>query len=414
LFNRSVIPANNFLGAGTVSFANVATQTGNLVPPGVTVNSSIHPVALPGFPFNDVITPLGNNPVVNPGIVGFQGLNNLGMGRQSTITPGVGGFVFSASSSSFNLLIRALKTQGRIDIMSRPQLMTTDNQTASILIGQSFPYPTGTTVTTGIATTNVAYRDIGVLLNVTPRISPDGKVYMRVNPEVSSIVPTTINLGNGVLATAFNVQSVNTTISAQDGETVAIGGMISKKDQKNENKVPWFGDLPYVGSMFRFRTSTKAKTELIVILTPHIVRNRFDADRVLAMESRRMDWVVGDVMKIHGSTGMEPVLSNHEPLVAPGQPLPYVQPPGMGAQSKKFSNPPSTQPNSGSGLQPASVKTVVHSSLESQAPATVINQITAPPEEPDNSNPDSAGSDAAASADKGKESSRWNIFRNRK
>jgi hypothetical protein len=119
-------------------------------------------------------------------------------------------------------------------------------------------------------------------------------------------------------------------------------------------------------------------------------------------------------MKIHGSSGMEPVLSNHEPFVAPGQPLPYVQPPGMGAQSKRSSNPPSTQVNSGSGLQPASAKAVVHSSLESQAPATVINQITAPPQELDNSNPDSTGSDAAASTDKGKESSRWNIFRNRK
>src|SRR5262249_28095101 len=154
----------------------------------VTVNSSINPSALPGFAFNST-QPLGNNPLADPAIVGFQGLNNLGVGRSST-TNGVGGFVFSAASDSFTLLIRALKVQQRLDILSRPQVMTLDNQTATINIGQSVPYLGDSTVTaTGLATQSVLRASIGVNLAVTPKINPDGSVVMRVTPEISSLGP---------------------------------------------------------------------------------------------------------------------------------------------------------------------------------------------------------------------------------
>src|SRR5262249_43846465 len=279
----------------------------------------INPAAQPGFNFNTT-APLGSNPVVNPGIVGFQGLGNLGVGRQSP-TAGVGGFVFSAASNTFNLLIRALKTQGRIEVLSRPLLMTLDSQTSEINIGQRFPIVTGSTI--GVAGTfqsSVEYIPVGVILRVTPRISPDGSVVMRVHPEISSVQPTQIPLGNGQVATAFNAQVVETTIAAQDGETVAIGGLIAKRDEKRENKIPWLGDLPYVGAAFRYRTHTKERRELMVILTPHVVRNRFDADRILAEESKRISWCLGDVVNIHGTHGMEPI------LYPQGAPAPYGVP----------------------------------------------------------------------------------------
>src|SRR5439155_7262953 len=135
-----------------------------------------------------------------------------------------------------------------------------------------------------------------------------------------------INLGNGLLAPQFNVQTVETTVAAMDGETVAIGGLISARDSKNENKIPFFGDLPLVGSLFRFRTQLKTKQELLVILTPHVVRCRADAERMLAMESRRMDWAIGDVIKTHGTTGWEPMMP-HYPLEFPNQKLfPHAEP----------------------------------------------------------------------------------------
>jgi type II secretory pathway component GspD/PulD (secretin) len=313
LFTRSIIPAENFFGTGgTVSYSNPG-----MVPPGVMVSSTVNPAAQPGFNFNDVTVPLGNNPVVSPGIVGFQGLSNLGVGRVSPT--GVGGFVFSAASNTFNLLIRALKTQGRIDILSRPQIMTTDNQTALVNIGQDVPYVSAVTITgTGLATPTVTYRAVGVIMQVTPRISPDGTVLMRVIPEVSSVLPTMVNLGNGVMASEFNVQHFETTVTARDGETVAIGGLIQKKDTKTENKYPWLGDLPYIGALWRYRTQSKNKTELMVILTPHIVRSPMDADRVLAEEAKRMDWIVGDVVKTQGISGMAPILPPPSPALGAG------------------------------------------------------------------------------------------------
>ena len=97
---------------------------------------------------------------------------------------------------------------------------------------------------------------------------------MRVFPEISSVAATQVDLGNGVLATQFNEQSVETTVVAGDGETVAIGGLIAKRDQKQENKIPWLGDLPYLGYLFKTRTLTTSKTELLIFLTPKVVTDR--------------------------------------------------------------------------------------------------------------------------------------------
>src|SRR5262249_18751421 len=162
------------------------------------------------------------------------GLGNLGLGRVSP-NSGVGGFVFSAASDSFSLLLRALKTQGRLDILSRPSLMAFNNQTANLLVGQNFPIITATNVTaTGLITNSITYVDVGVSLAVTPQITVDNRVLMRVQPTVSSVANTTVSLGNNVTATAFNTQQVATTVIAEDGETVVIGGLLMKRDNKTE------------------------------------------------------------------------------------------------------------------------------------------------------------------------------------
>jgi type II secretion system protein D len=307
LFSRSILPSATGLGtSGTVTITNPTSGT-SLTAPGVTINTAIQPTGNPGFNFNTT-APLGNT--VDAGktnLVGVQGLGNLGVGRASS-TSGIGGFVFSAASDSFNLLIRALKTQGRMDILSRPQVMALDNQTAFVQVGSKYPYITNSTIgTAGNIINTVGYQNIGIILNVTPKINPDGTVLMRVDPQVSTVAPTTVSLGTGVNAAAFNIQEVQTTVVAGDGETVAIGGLISSNDTRNENKIPVLGDLPCLGALFRFRTQTKTKTELLVILTPHIVRSRAEADRILAEESRRMDWLLGNVVKTQGVSGMEPV-----------------------------------------------------------------------------------------------------------
>jgi type II secretion system protein D len=313
LFQRSIY------GPGSYNF----TDSGNLqgiLPGGVTINNATTPTAIPGYNFNSTL-PLGNSALApGPGIVGYQAISNLGVGRVSPIS-NVGGLVFSVGSDALSVLVRALQTQGRIDILSRPQIMTMDNQTARINIGQQVPLNFGSNVSVGVVSNNIQYVPVGVILTVTPRISPDGTVLMRVAPQVSDVSSQTVSLGNGQTGTILDVQQIETTVLAQDGETVAIGGMITKHDVLNENKVPCLGDLPYLGTLFRYRTAQHSKTELLVILTPHIIRCPADADHLLGVESGRMQWRTEDVMKVHATTGMEPVLAS-PPADMPGLPQP--------------------------------------------------------------------------------------------
>jgi len=198
--------------------------------------------------------------------------------------------------------------QNRVDILSRPQIMTLDNQTALINVGKEIPIVTGTTLTaTGLSQQSIDRRQVGVILQVTPKIGPDGQILMRIIPEVSAVDPVPVNLGNGNIGTALDIQHVETTVTAYDGETIALAGLLSKSDTKTENKVPWFGDLPGVGVLFRYRTQNKMKKELIFIMTPHVVRCRADADRILAEESRKMDWFLNDVLKMHGNATIDPL-----------------------------------------------------------------------------------------------------------
>jgi type II secretion system protein D len=350
LFERSIFPQTAFIAGSDVNITGPTSgePLPTLVPAGVVVNST-NPVAQPGFNFNTT-APLGNNPFA-PGrsIVGFQGLGSFGTGRNSP-NQNFGGFVFSAASDSFNLLVRALKQQGRLQVLSRPQLMTLDNQSAFVLVGQDFPYVTNTNVTNVAVTNSVEYRPVGVQLTVTPRISPDGTVIMRVRPEISSVGTGSIAIGGGAVAVPFNVQTVETTVLAQDGETVVIGGLITHRDFKNENKIPWFGDLPVAGALFRYRTQAKSKTELIVILTPRIIYNKMDTSAILAEETQKMDWLWGDVLRLYDTPGMKEVApppdrakmrpypgTDHETLLGDPPPVFSMDGPPLGEPPPVFS-----------------------------------------------------------------------------
>src|SRR5262249_52280088 len=221
-----------------------------------------------------VTTPLPNSSLISPGTVGFQGLGNLGVGRASSL--GFGGFVFSAANDSFNLLIRATQAPGRIHILIRPMIQVAGHPTRVVQLGQNFPVLTNTTLTgVGTSQQGIEYQTIGITMRVTPRVNPDGKVLMRVEPTISNPTATPINLGNGIQAFAFNTQTVQTTVLASDGETIVLGGLISRNENRIENGIPFFKDIPYVGALFRYRTHSLQKREVLIIMTPHIVKSAF-------------------------------------------------------------------------------------------------------------------------------------------
>jgi type II secretion system protein D len=270
----------------------------------------------PGFAFNS--SPLAGLP--NSGSerslstsdnVGPQGLTNFSIGRVNSEL-GFGGLVLSASSESVSILVRALQESRRLDILSRPQIRTLDNQPAFIQIGERVPRITQSTVTTGGNITNsVILEEVGLILGVTPRISPDGLVVMEIDAEKSELgpeaegIPISVTQEGGIIrAPRVKTTTAQATVSASDGETIVLGGLISKTTSNVIRKVPYLADIPLVGSLFRYDAVQGRKKELLIILTPYVIDGPEDNERIRQLETSRMSWCCADVHAMHGVAGL--------------------------------------------------------------------------------------------------------------
>jgi len=186
---------------------------------------------------------------------------------------GLGGFTFTVSGSDFNFLFRTLQNEGSLNVLSRPQIVAMDNQTALIDISDDVPYVTGTSTSiAGQITTQVARERIGIKLEVTPQINPDGFVRMEINQEVSDFTGSTVDVGQGVTAPVFFRRQAQTTVTVKDNETIVLGGLITSREERREQKIPILGDIPGLGLLFSNRQNDARKSELLVILTPRVIR----------------------------------------------------------------------------------------------------------------------------------------------
>lgn len=259
----------------------------------------------PGFNFNNTISSLGNNASGDTGIIGTQGLSNFSLGRQNGDL-GFGGFVFSAQSDAVSVLVRALAARRTVHILSRPQVRATHNLPASINVGQEVPVVDGVTVNDNFVTPNISSRSVGIILEVTPRVTSDGTVFMDVYAEKSGLasggVPvfTDVTTGNVVESVIINSAIADTVVAVPNGQTIVIGGMITKNDETLERKVPWLGDLPIVGQAFRYDGTNTARTELLIFLTPRVVYSDIDAEVIKQIESERLHFIESEAEEIHG------------------------------------------------------------------------------------------------------------------
>ncbi|MCA9211660.1 MAG: hypothetical protein KDB27_01225 [Planctomycetales bacterium] len=268
---------------------------------------------LPGFNFNN--QPLGNSgstqALTNSDRVGSQGLSHFAVGRMNNEL-GFGGLVLSASSESVSVLIRALQEARRLDVLSRPQVRTLDNQPAFIQVGQRVPRIVATNITQGgLQTNSVELENVGLILGVTPRISPDGTVVMEIDAEKSSLgleqegIPITVSVDGSVIRSPrINTTTAQTTVSAASGETIIIGGLITKESQAVTRRVPYLSDIPLLGNAFRFDSTINKRNELLIILTPHIIRGPADSQRINQAEMAKLSWCEADVFEMHGDLGL--------------------------------------------------------------------------------------------------------------
>lgn len=265
----------------------------------------------PGFNFNNA--PLGNagsaRSLATSDKIGTQGLTHFSLGRTNTEL-GYGGFVFSASSENLSILLRALQDRRQLRVLSRPQIMTLDNQPAFIQVGKRVPRIIGTRFYAGTQFNAVELEPVGLILSVTPRISPDGTVVMQVDAEKSELgpesegIPVSISGGEVIRSPSVNVTTAQTTVSASDGETIVIGGLITKYNTAGSRRIPYLADIPLVGRLFRSDNARERRSELLIILTPRVVRNPQDAERIKQEEAARIHFVLSDVLEIHGPIGL--------------------------------------------------------------------------------------------------------------
>ena len=283
----------------------------------------------PGFDFNN--RPLGNSgsaaALAGGGSVAGQALSHFSLGRTSSDTE-FGGLVLAASSENISLLLRAMNQSRNLEILSRPQVMTLDNQPAFIQVGQKVPRIVGTSITQVGQVNSVELENVGLILGVTPRISPDGMVVMEVDAEKSDVgseidgIPVSVSAdGEVIRSPRVNIATAQTTVSAASGQTIVIGGLISSDNRSTSRRVPWLGDLPLVGSLFRYDGSSSVRKELLIILTPHVIRNAAEEEMMKQVEMARMSWITSDVfdwlnpaMPVSSETGDDRI-----PVIYPDQ-----------------------------------------------------------------------------------------------
>jgi general secretion pathway protein D len=200
-------------------------------------------------------------------------------------------------------VVTAFQTDDDIRILSTPQILTTDNEEASITVGENRPFQTTTTTTTSSDTFNsFEYRDVGKILKITPHISKDRMVRLVISLKVDSVNLAATTVGTQPVTSK---RTVDTTVIVRDGHTLVIGGLIDDNLTTNESKVPCLGDIPFFRPLFRFESEDVVKTNLYVFITPRVVRNPEEADEVSRRKRNEMDQISGGSIKLYDSQGTQ-------------------------------------------------------------------------------------------------------------
>lgn len=208
----------------------------------------------------------------------------------------VGGERSTDSQSGYGALLQALANSTKTNLLSTPSIMTLDNEEAEIIVGQNVPFITGSSTTSSNGTSNpfqtISREDVGLTLKVVPQINEGDVIRLQVEQEVSAVVPTSESVQSADIIT--NKRSIKTTILADDGETIVLGGLIQDDYTKSESKVPLLGDLPLLGRLFKSSNRISVKRNLLVFLKPNILRERQDIrdytdKRYMKMRSIQLD-----------------------------------------------------------------------------------------------------------------------------
>jgi pilus assembly protein CpaC len=222
---------------------------------------------------DEFIASTGSGAVLTPGVVG-RGSSLLNVGGAISGSPGVPGgaptnlfFGILQNQSGFLAFLQALRDENLAKIMSEPRLIALSGRPASFLSGgeQAIPVPAG------LGQIGVQFEEFGTRLNFIPIVLGDGRIHLEVEPEVSNLDASAGTNIQGTVVPGRVTQRVHTTVELEDGQTFMIGGLIQRETSAIDRKVPCLGDLPFVGAAFRSVSYTERESELVVLVTPHLV-----------------------------------------------------------------------------------------------------------------------------------------------
>ncbi|MFT5782039.1 MAG: general secretion pathway protein D [Pseudomonas sp.] len=219
------------------------------------------------------------------GAIGGSNFNNAGISigtalaaiKNKVIPPNLpDGAIVGMGNSDFGVLVTALSANSNFNLLSTPSLLTLDNQKAEILVGQNVPFQTGSYTTdaagAGNPFTTIERQDVGVKLKVTPHINDGATLRLEIDQEISSLAPVTTS-ASGASDLITNKRSIKSTVQADDGQIIVLGGLIQDDVTQSESKVPLLGDIPWVGGLFRSSKDVHTKRNLMVFLRPTIIRD---------------------------------------------------------------------------------------------------------------------------------------------
>ncbi|MBN1365100.1 MAG: type II secretion system secretin GspD [Syntrophaceae bacterium] len=225
------------------------------------------------------------------GVVGaFPGGFSMGL-------VGAGIKIGNVTFPSIGAVVQAYKNDSEVSILATPQIMTLDNEEAEINVGSNVPYITQqqqSTTSTLVGYNTYEYRDVGVILNITPNINQDNFVRLKISQQVTKVTSASTSTTPTTLK-----RTAKTTVVVKDNETLVIGGLIGDSTDESTYKFPLLGDIPLLGWLFKSKSTSREKTNLFVFLTPHIVRTQADATKLYQDKRETMGEVEEGVIKLN-------------------------------------------------------------------------------------------------------------------
>lgn len=215
----------------------------------------------------------------------------LSNGGSSTIGASYPGFSYAFNpGSNIQVVLSALDSITDVKVVSSPQVLVLNNHTATLQVGDQVPIATGQSVSTltnnASIVNSIQYQDTGVILKVTPRVNLGGMVMMDVSQEVSDVSSTTTSSLN---SPTIQQRKLSSTVAVLDGETIALGGLIQEGKTVSKGGIPLLSDIPYLGSLFGTTDNQGNRTELLVLITPHVIENVEKAKAVTSELRRKLD-----------------------------------------------------------------------------------------------------------------------------